>query len=125
MTVIARFKAHGEVAYGIVEKNEVYQMTTTPFEEYEVTDHSHPISDVKLLAPTVPSKVVAIGLNYKSHLGDREAPTVPEPFIKSLSSVIGPGDPIVIPMEATQESVRVEEEAELSLVIGKKMQTSH
>ena len=120
MTTIARFEAHGEIAYGVVENDIVKQITGTPFEEYEVTDHTHPVSHVKLLAPVAPSKVVAIGLNYKSHLGDREAPKVPEPFLKTPSSVIGPGDVIVIPREAEEESVRIDEEAELSLVIGRR-----
>ena len=120
MTTIARFEAHGEVAYGVIDDGIVRQITAAPFGDYEVTDHTHPVSEVKLLAPVVPTKVVAIGLNYKSHLHGREAPKVPEPFLKTPSSVIASGDAIVIPREASQESVRVDEEAELSLVIGKR-----
>jgi len=120
MTIIARFEAHGAIAYGVIENDIVRQITATPFEEYEITDHTHPVSHVKLLAPVVPSKVVAIGLNYKSHLHGRDTPKVPEPFLKTPSSVIGPGDSIVIPREASQESVRIDEEAELSLVIGRR-----
>ena len=116
----ARYEAHGEVAYGVVEGDSVKQLTTSPFGDYEVTDHSHSLGEVTLLAPVVPSKVVAIGLNYRSHLGDREPPKVPEPFFKTASSVIGPGDDIVIPREATEEGVRVQPEAELALVIGKR-----
>ena len=48
------------------------------------------LSEIRLLAPVVPGKIIAIGLNYKSHLGDIEPPKVPEPFIKTTSSVIGP-----------------------------------
>ncbi len=120
MTKFARYEAHGEIAYGIVEGDVVKQITASPLEDYKVTDHTHPLSDVKLLAPIVPNKIVAIGLNYKSHLGDREAPKVPEPFIKTTSSLIGPNDSIVIPREALEESVTIQEEAELSLVIGKR-----
>ena len=64
----ARYEAHGEVAYGVVEDDLVKQLTTSPFEDYEITDHAHPLSDVKLLAPCMPGKIIAIGLNYKSHL---------------------------------------------------------
>jgi 2-keto-4-pentenoate hydratase/2-oxohepta-3-ene-1,7-dioic acid hydratase in catechol pathway len=116
----ARYEAHGEVAYGVVEGDAVKQLSAAPFEDYRVTDHSHALSDVRLLAPTTPSKIVAIGLNYKSHLGDRVPPTVPEPFIKTPSSLIGPGDPIVIPREAIEESVKMQPEGELTLVIGKR-----
>ena len=120
MTKYARFEAHGEIAYGVVEGDSVRQLTAAPYEDHEVTDHTHALDDVKILAPVVPNKVVAIGLNYRSHLGDREPPRVPEPFFKTTSSVVGPGDEIVIPKEALEEGVKMQPEAELSLVIGKK-----
>ncbi len=120
MTKYARYEAHGETAYGVVEGDTVRQLTGPPYEVHEVTDHIHALSDVKLLSPVVPSKVVAIGLNYKSHLGDRATPKVPEPFFKTPSSVIGPGESVVIPRDAIIEGVRVQPEAELSLVIGKR-----
>ena len=120
MTKFARFEAHGEVAYSVVEDDLVKQITGRPFEEHRVTDHAHSLSEVRLLAPVVPSKIVAIGLNYRSHLGDREPPKVPEPFLKTISSVVGPGDAIVIPRDAMQESVTVQEETELSVVIGRR-----
>ncbi len=120
MTKWVRFEAHGEASYGIVEGGEVKQITAAPYEDYQVTDHSHALSDVKLLAPVVPGKVVAIGLNYKSHLGDRVTPKVPEPFFKTTESVIGPDEAIVIPRDAIAEGVQIQPEAELSLVIGKR-----
>ena len=54
----ARYYAHGEVAYGVVEDGMVKQITTTPFEDYQVTDHTHPLDHVQLLAPVVPGNVV-------------------------------------------------------------------
>ena len=120
MTKFARYEAHGEIAYGVVEGDVVKQLTTSPLEDYEVTDHTHSLSEVRLLAPVVPGKIVAIGLNYKSHLGDREPPSVPEPFLKSATSLAGPGDDIVIPHEALEEGVTMQEEGELSVVIGKR-----
>ena len=109
----ARYEAHGETAYGVVEG-------ASPLEDHEVTDHEHGLSEVKLLAPIVPGKIVAIGLNYKSHLGDRVPPSVPEPFFKTQSALIGPDEPIVIPREAIEEGVNIQPEAEFSLVIGKR-----
>ena len=64
----ARYLAHGDVAYGVVDGDTVREITTTPFEPYEVTDHAHGLSEVKLLPPTAPSKILAVGLNYYSHL---------------------------------------------------------
>ena len=120
MTKFARYEAHGEVAFGIVEGDSVMQITAAPYEDYSVTDHAHGLSEVKLLAPVVPGKVVAIGLNYRSHLGDRTPPKVPEPFFKTTTSVVGPEDDVIIPREAVEEGVHVQPEAEMSLVIGKK-----
>ena len=120
MTTYARYLAHGDVAYGVVEGDSVHELTAAPYEEHEVTDHTHGLDEVKLLAPVVPGKVVAIGLNYRSHLGDRTPPSVPEPFFKTTSSVIGPGDDIIIPREAIEENVTMQPEAELALVVGKK-----
>ena len=84
MTTYARYLAHGDVAYGVVEGDTVHELTAAPYEDHEVTDHTHSLDDVKLLAPVVPGKVIAIGLNYRSHLGDRTPPAVPEPFFKTL-----------------------------------------
>ncbi len=115
----ARYEAHGDVAYGVVEGNTVQQITTSPFEEYQITDCSLKLDEVKLLAPVMPRKIVAIGLNYKSHLGDAKPPAVPEPFFKTSSAIISPNEDIVIPREARQQDINVQEEAELTLVIGK------
>ena len=120
MTKFARFETHGETAYGVVEGDQVRQLTAPPFEDHQITDHAHALSDVRLLAPVVPGKVVAIGLNYRSHLGDREPPKVPEPFLKTTTSVIGDGDSIIIPREAIEEGVRIQPEAEMTIVIGRR-----
>ena len=61
--IFARYLAHGEVAYGVVDGDIVKQITASPFEKFEVTDHTHPISGVKLLAPCQPAKIVAVGLS--------------------------------------------------------------
>lgn len=111
----ARYETHGEVAYGVVEGDLVRQLTASPFEDYQITEHAHGLDEVRLLAPCTPSKIIAIGLNYASHLGDREPPKVPEPFFKTPSAIINPGDTIIIPQDAQE----VQEEGELTVVIGK------
>jgi 2-keto-4-pentenoate hydratase/2-oxohepta-3-ene-1,7-dioic acid hydratase in catechol pathway len=72
----------------------------------------------RLLAPVLPSKIVAVGLNYKDHAAEQHKPLPAEPmiFIKPSTAVIGPGDPIVIPRGAG----RVDHEAEAGVVIGRR-----
>ena len=72
----------------------------------------------RVLAPVMPSKVVCVGLNYKDHAAEQNKPLPPEPliFIKPSTSVIGPGDTIVLPPGAG----RVDHEAEAAIVIGRR-----
>ena len=74
--------------------------------------------DVTLLAPCRPGKIVAVGLNYLDHIKEMNDPMPDEPviFLKPPSAVIGPNDAIVLPKRAE----RVDFEAELAAVIGKK-----
>ena len=74
------------------------------------------LCDVRLLAPVTPSKIVAIGLNYKDHAAEQGKPVPAEPlmFMKPPSAVIGPGATIEIPAWAG----RVDHEAEMGIVIG-------
>ena len=110
---IARYLAHGQISYGVVEGDMVKQLSASPFEEFTITDHVHPLSEVKLLAPCVPTKILAIGLNYSSHLHDRPGPTEPMVFYKTPTSLIGPDDTIIRP----KDTERLDEEAELVVVI--------
>jgi 2-keto-4-pentenoate hydratase/2-oxohepta-3-ene-1,7-dioic acid hydratase in catechol pathway len=119
MTSYARFKTNNRIAYGVVEGTSITEISNSPLKSYKMTSTSHNISDVKLLSPVTPSKIIAIGLNYKSHLGDRPGPESPEPFIKAPNSIIGHEDNIVIPRIAIDEKVKIQPEAELALIIGK------
>lgn len=85
------------------------------FGGYEAGD-AIPSSGHRLLAPVAPSKIVAVGLNYKDHAAEQNKPLPAEPmiFIKPSTSVIGPGDPIRIPDGVG----RVDHEAEAGVVIG-------
>ena len=110
---IARYLAHGHVHYGAVEGDSVSALTASPFEDFEVTDHTHSLNEVKLLAPCVPTKILAIGLNYSSHLHDRPGPSEPMVFYKTPTSVIGPGEAIIRP----KGTERLDAEAELVVII--------
>lgn len=74
--------------------------------------------EAALLPPLLPSKIVGIGLNYRAHAAERGKPVPAEPlvFLKPPSAVIGPGEPIRIPAWAG----RVDHEAEMGIVIGKR-----
>ena len=93
MTKFARYEVGSNISYGIVEGETVKDIIAAPYEGYTETGSTHSLSDVKLLAPVMPGKIIAIGRNYVSHLdhsaslvgGDMELPKVPEPFFKTAS----------------------------------------
>lgn len=121
---IARFALNGEVSFGVIEGpgNDPADLVVAavaghPFAPLSFTGERHPLTSVRLLAPVLPSKVVCIGKNYADHIAEMggEAPADPVVFLKPSTSVIGPGDPIVLPRNST----RVDHEAELGIVIGR------
>jgi len=115
-----RFKSGNNINWGEIIGNEIVELSDNYINpDSSKTNTNHSLSDVKLISPVTPGKVVAIGLNYKSHLGDKPAPAVPEPFYKLPDTIIGPGENIVIPKEAIAEKVKMQPEAELCLVMGK------
>lgn len=89
-----------------------------PFGGLSETAEECPLGDAPLLAPVEPSKIVAIGINYRDHAAERGKPIPKEPliFLKPPSAVIGPGESICIPTWAG----RVDHEAELGIVIGRR-----
>ncbi len=118
---IVRFRKAGgsSVKYGLWREDHVRAIVASPFEGMVVgTSEHYDIRDVELLAPCTPSKIVAIGLNYRDHAEELGMALPDEPliFLKPPSAVIGPGSPIRLPEMSSQ----VEHEAELAVVIGKK-----
>jgi 2-keto-4-pentenoate hydratase/2-oxohepta-3-ene-1,7-dioic acid hydratase in catechol pathway len=113
-----RFQKADTVAYGLLEGDRVRQLSGDVFGAWDKTGTTHALKDVKLLAPTRPSQILALAGNYRSHLQDETVPPkfqVPQPFFKSPSCLVGQGDAIVIPKDAKV----VHYEAELVIVIGK------
>jgi 2-keto-4-pentenoate hydratase/2-oxohepta-3-ene-1,7-dioic acid hydratase in catechol pathway len=89
---------------------------TTP--EPGITFPSYPVGDVRLHAPLLnPPRIFAIGLNYRDHAieSGMEIPTTPVVFFKLPTAIVGPGDPIVLPVNSTQPDY----EAEFAFVIGR------
>ena len=113
---IARFSHDGDVAFGVVEGDDVAELVSHPFGPVGFTGNRWPLSAVRLLAPVLPSKVVAIGKNYAEHASEMggEVPEAPLIFLKPSTAVVGDGDPIAYP----PSSQRVDYEGELAVVIG-------
>ena len=115
---VARFSNGADPRFGIVDGPELVVLKGHPLVAgYQTTGERIPLKEVKLLAPTIPSKIVCIGKNFAAHAAEIGEEVTVEPliFFKPSSSIIGHGDAIVIPPQSKQ----VELEAELCLVIGK------
>jgi 2-keto-4-pentenoate hydratase/2-oxohepta-3-ene-1,7-dioic acid hydratase in catechol pathway len=116
---IARFSHDGKIDYGIVDDDALVLLAGDPmFTGFDTTGERVPLGKVgAFLAPVIPrSKVVAVGKNYREHAAEMggEAPGEPLLFLKPNTSVIGLGDPIIVP----PQSERVDFEGELAVVIG-------
>lgn len=115
---IVRFRDQtGAAQYGWVFEDKIGLLEGDIFSEYQRLEASLPLGDVELLAPVLPKKIICVGRNYAAHAAEHEVevPLYPLIFLKPPSSIIGPGDPIVLPPQSQQ----VEHEGELALVIGK------
>jgi 2-keto-4-pentenoate hydratase/2-oxohepta-3-ene-1,7-dioic acid hydratase in catechol pathway len=115
MTRLFRIEYEGRPRYVIAQDQGWRLLEGDVFGSHEAGD-AIPATGHRLLAPVEPSKIVAVGLNYKDHAAEQNKPLPAEPliFIKPSTSVVGPGDPIVIP----DGIGRVDHEAEAGVVIG-------
>jgi 2-keto-4-pentenoate hydratase/2-oxohepta-3-ene-1,7-dioic acid hydratase in catechol pathway len=120
VTHYVRFRRGSETLYGVLEGDRISPLEGELFGEHTVAAASRPLGEVKLLCPCEPRKIMAVGLNYRSHLGGRPTPSRPEIFFKPVSSLQNPGDPIVIPEGATD----VHYEGELVVIIGQELKNA-
>lgn len=125
-----RFEHAGKVSYGILEHDKVKALDGDIFGAPVPTAPEYPVSEIKLLVPCVPSKVLAVGLNYASHrvhvesaegvfvnvAGRPVSSHDPVVFAKFPTSLIPHGQEIVLPADATN----VHFEGELVLIVGKR-----
>jgi 2-keto-4-pentenoate hydratase/2-oxohepta-3-ene-1,7-dioic acid hydratase in catechol pathway len=111
-----RYRQDDRIAYGKLDGAVIREIAGDLFGHHKETGATHPLNGVKLLYPCEPPKILAVGRNYKSHLGDRQQPERPEMFYKPVSALQHPGEPIVIPADAAN----VHFEGELVIVIGKR-----
>lgn len=115
-----RFKdKDGGTGFGLIQENRVLEIEGDIFGEYKITKTEYPLSELRLLPPCFPTKIVAVGLNYRDHAEEmrKTPPEEPMLFMKPSTSVIGHEERIIYPRHM---SSRVDYEGELAVVIGKR-----
>ena len=110
-----RYQQDGLVSYGILQGDRIMEIDGDLFGQHRATDRWVDVADVELLIPTPAKKVIAVGLNYQSHLGERQPAAYPGLFAKYPTSLIATDADIVAPADATN----LHYEGEMVLVIGK------
>ena len=111
-----RYEVAGQTSYGLLEGDSIRQLSGDLFTAPRPTGRTVPLAEARLLAPVVPGKVIAVGLNYQTHLGERPAAAYPGLFAKLPSSIVGPDAEIVFPEGAGN----VHYEGEMVVVIGRR-----
>ena len=110
-----RYTLGSTSGYGQLAGDRILELDAAPWNGGLPTGVSIDIDETRILAPADPGKVFAVGFNYMSHRGDRELPEHPPIFLKLPSAIIGPGDDVIYPREASD----LHFEGELVIVIGK------
>ncbi len=120
MPRFVRYSGPSGPEFGIVDETGVRAIEGHPFGEWADTTRMVPLDRLRLLAPIIPTKVVAVGRNYAAHADEMggDVPTEPLLFTKPTTAIIGPGDPILYPTDLTSV---VHHEAEVAVVVGAKL----
>ncbi len=115
---IYRFRHRKKIFWGVLKEENLYPIRGSIFNDFQVEERGVPIGSVSLLPPVQPSKIVAVGVNYRDHALEMGRPLPEEPllFLKPPSAVIGPNEEILYPSQAK----RVDYEGEVAVVIKKK-----
>lgn len=110
---------NGDRGWFALDGDRARRFDGAPWDGARLGSHEIQWSPADLRAPVRPSKVVCIGRNYAAHAKElgNDVPKEPLLFLKAPSAVVGPGDAVVLP----RESERVEHEAELGVVIGRRV----
>jgi 2-keto-4-pentenoate hydratase/2-oxohepta-3-ene-1,7-dioic acid hydratase in catechol pathway len=115
VTKYIRYRSGSTTGYAVLDGDTVRPFAGDLFGSRTETGETMKLAGVSLLAPCQPGKILAVGLNYKSHLGGRPQPSRPEIFYKAPTALQDPGGPIVTPRDATD----LHYEGEIVVVIGK------
>ena len=110
----ARFRVEGRTAFGLWQGDQLHELQGGLFDTPHLAGPVHGMGSVTLLTPCVPQNIFAVGLNYRSHLGDRKAPEHPEIFLKPVSSLQASDLPIRTP----RDSQDMHFEGEMVVVMG-------
>lgn len=116
---VGRIERAGRTSWAALGDGTAQLFDRSPFEGGALSGESVPFTAEDLRAPVAPSKIVCVGRNYAAHAKElgNEVPKEPLLFFKLPSSVVGPGGTVLLPAE----SERVEHEAELAVVVGKRL----
>jgi 2-keto-4-pentenoate hydratase/2-oxohepta-3-ene-1,7-dioic acid hydratase in catechol pathway len=117
---VVRFDHRGKTVYGLVEGDSIVPLSAAPWESGGRPERAGAPVDRRsaaLLVPTVPSKILCVGRNYRAHAAElgQEVPEKPLIFLKPPSSLLPHRGTVLLP----PESGRVDHEGELAVVIGK------
>ena len=114
---LARFSHNDSVGYAVLDGETFKVLDGHPIGELHYTGVEIKLSDARLLAPIIPSKIICIGKNYLEHALEMGTPAPKEPlfFFKPTTAIIGPGDPIRIPSQSDD----IQHESELAVVISR------
>lgn len=113
-----KYELGGASSWGILENDSIQAIAGAPWNGAKATGRRVKLAEVKLLAPAEPKKVIAAGLNYKSHIGQASPAKYVGLFAKFPTSLVGDGADIVYPADASN----LHYEAEICVVIGKRAQ---
>jgi 2-keto-4-pentenoate hydratase/2-oxohepta-3-ene-1,7-dioic acid hydratase in catechol pathway len=119
----ARFMHRGRPCWGLKEGAQLKVLNTAPWVGESLSGESLEFAHVELLAPAEPTKIICVGLNYRDHAEEMrmESPEEPLIFMKPPSALLDPGKSIRLP----RASHRVDYEAELAFVVGKRIGPGH
>ena len=114
---LARFSHNDSVGYAVLDGETLKVLDGHPIGELHYTGVEIKLSNARLLAPIIPSKIICIGKNYLEHALEMGTPAPKEPlfFFKPTTAIIGPGDPIRIPSQSDD----IQHESELAVVISR------
>ncbi len=110
-------ESHPEPRRGVLDGDRIVEISGDVFGNWKKAAQSWPLAEIKLLPPSVPTKIVCVGKNYSEHAAEMggDVPKEPLIFLKPPSAIIAPEEPILLP----PISKRVDHEGELAIIIGR------
>ncbi len=114
---IVRYRAGETINFGLMEENgTIRELVDSPYESLNPSGTTSHLDDVQLLAPVEAPRIIGVGLNYAEHAREvgKDLPTEPMLFMKPSTTIIGPDEAIIYPLQGKN----VHYEAELAVVIG-------